>query len=107
MKLLFSAEKDIITFAVVRIVNAAVNRANGSALRLIVETFAFGALFRDYILQVHGNGSLRSIGVNLCSVCLSIATLYGCSVAETPFSSAFIDCIIGTFWFTSTAIDAL
>jgi hypothetical protein len=89
---------------VIRIINTAVNRAHSSTLRLFVEPFALGAFVRGDIIDIIGNGRETLVHINLLAVFFNSA-LHGGSIAESPFGSAFINCIIRTFWFARPAVD--
>ena len=61
----FLSQEGVLFLAEVRIIHAAVDRTNRSALRLIVEAYALGAFVGDDIVNVHSAGSLSGIRIDL------------------------------------------
>ncbi len=64
----FFAKKCFLGLLVIRIRNAAINRANGSALWFLMEAIALGAFGGYYIIKLIGNRLLLSIRINLGTV---------------------------------------
>ena len=107
MQLGFFREQLFLRFDVVFVFYAAVDRANGGALGLIMETDTFGAFIAYDKINVHALGGLGLIGVGLDAAVTSlVSAFYAGAVGETPLGSPFIDSVIGTFRFAGPAIDA-
>ena len=89
------------------VIHTTINRAYGSALRLIMEARAFGALVGDDIVHIHRDrvlGRFRSIAV---AHGRRQRAFQAGTIAHAPFSTTLVDRIVGALWFACTAIDAL
>lgn len=107
MKFVFFGREFFFALFVILVRNTAVDRANRSTLGLIMEADTFGAFFSNYVIEIIGNCRLGRIGIGTTAVQLWKRSFNSSSIGETPFRPAFINSVIGTFWFAGTTVDAL
>lgn len=92
---------------VIFIGHTAVHGADGSALRLLVETHALGAFVSHNVIYIHFLRFLSSICIGREPTITREGTLYGGAIGKTPFGTTFIDGVVGAFGFARTTVDAL
>jgi hypothetical protein len=90
----------------VRVGNAAVYRTNGSALRLFMETFAFGAFVWYDVVNIVRNGLARLFGVYRFARRQNDFAAQRRAVFVAPVVGAFVYSGIGALGLAGTAVDA-
>lgn len=91
--------------AMIHIVDAAVYRTNSGTLRFIVEANAFCALIGDDIIYIECFWCLGRFSIQVASgKCCNVAPK-GSTITKTPFITAFVYGVVGTFGLTSPAIN--
>jgi hypothetical protein len=105
VQFLFFSQELIYRFPVHFVRYAAVHGTYGGALGLFVETLAFCAFIGSYIIGIDADGRIAFGGVYDGAVEQGKGALYAATVCDRPFHTAFINCIIGAFWFAGAAID--
>jgi hypothetical protein len=68
MQPFFFGYKFFFSFAYVFVIYTAINRANSSTLRLIMEAHTLGTLIGYYVINIIRNSSLRFIGVKRITI---------------------------------------
>ena len=99
-------EERFIVFHMVVIRHAAVYRAYGSALGLIMKTLALGALIGHNVVNIVRYGCTGLIGVYLFACWQHHAPAQAGTILVPPVICAFIDGRIGAFGLTGTAVYA-
>ena len=102
MQLLFFGHQFVNRFFVQVIRYTAVNRANSSALRLFMEALAFRTFIRDDVICIYADRRILCISIKERTIEKGKTSLNGCAICDGPFNATFINCIIGTFGFTSS-----
>jgi hypothetical protein len=97
--------KNLFTFDVIGIGNAAVHGAHGSTLGFFVKPGTFCAFPGHYIIEFVRNGLLRRFGVNFFSLQFN-RRQFG-AASPVPFPATFINGRVRTLGFASPAIDTL
>ena len=105
MQFFLFAQQLVHGFAVHFVGNTAVYRANGSALRLIVEALALSTLIGSDIVYINGYRSMRKRGISNRAIHEGKRTFNGSAVGDGPFYTAFIDRVIWTFRFTCATVN--
>ena len=105
MKRVFLCEQVFFAFAVVRIVNTAVDRANRSALRLIVKANAFGAFVGNDIVNVQCDRILWRLCIGRKAALSCKFSPQRGAIRESPFRTAFIDGVVRAFRLAGPAVD--
>ena len=102
----FFREQFSFGFTVVGVIDAAIDRTNGSALRFIVKTYTFGAFIGYDVIHIHAYGFVFKVGIGGFPTQQLHCTAQAGTIGKAPFSAPFINCVIRTFRLTCTAVDA-
>lgn len=107
MELVLLLEKRFDSLAVHFVRHAAIDGANGRALRLFVEALAFRALIRSNVISIHGAGLVTLAGVCRAAIHQNEVSLYCGTVGYRPFYPTLINRIVRAFRLAGSAIDTL
>jgi hypothetical protein len=94
-------------FAVVGVVNAAINGADCSALGLVMKAHALGAFVSDDVIDIHADGVVFGISIGSMAVQEVKTAFETRSVRVFPLQSTFVNGVVGALRFASTAVDTL
>ena len=100
-----AVEQRFLALHMVFVRDATVHWANRSTLRLVVETFTFGAFSRHDIIDVVGYWCMRCIGVGFGTVGQDYFPFEFGSVLITPVVCAFVNGGVRTFGLAGAAVD--
>lgn len=106
MHALFFCKELFHSFAVHLIRHTAINRADSSALWLLVKALALSALRGNDIIRIHSNGGVALCSVHNCTVNQGKTSFHIRAIGDGPFNAAFIDGIVGAFRFAGATVDA-
>ena len=106
MQLFLLGHQLVDRFLVHFIGHTTVDRAYRSALRLFMESLAFGALIWNNVICIDANGAVPLIGIHGRSVHKRKAAFHRSAIAERPFHPTLVNSVIGTFRLAGAAIDA-
>jgi hypothetical protein len=70
-----------------------------------MEALALRTFIGDDVICIYADRSILCICVKGRTIEKGKTSFYGCAICDGPFYATFINCIIGTFGFTSTTID--
>jgi hypothetical protein len=102
---LFS-QQQFLGFTVFRIVNTAVYRTDGSALRLVVKANTFSAFGVCDVVHFHAAGVVFLFRIYAAHSGVLALSFEPRSFSKFPACASFVNGVVWTFWLACTAVDA-
>ena len=104
---IFLRQQLLLAFHMGLVGQAAVYRADGSALGLVVEALALGALVGDDEIKFVGNRGVVALGIDLFTPQVRYHAFQPGAVGKTPGLGGGVDGVVGAFGNAGVAVDAI